>query len=209
MSQTTTIGARRPHHGVNAAGGVLYAALVVALSLLSGYGWLYVLRGLGAFEVGPRIGDALPLLQLAGADGQALLRVVVAWLVAGGVAGMALMAMSRLRRAALVGPLSLVALLVASQAAYAVARNLRFSGVVFSRRPGLGPILEAAVFTAGCVLVPRASRSGDRASPRRTAGGVGLNDLRQSGLGGGERRNATQHDGNRDHMEDERPRSRA
>ena len=57
--------------------------LGVLVGLLAGYGWLYVLRGLGWLGAGPAVGDALPLLQLAGFDGQPLLRVVVAWLLAG------------------------------------------------------------------------------------------------------------------------------
>ena len=41
-------------------------------------------------------------------------------------------------------------LLVASQAAYALARNLRFSDVLLLRATGPGPGLEAVSFAAGC-----------------------------------------------------------
>ena len=68
-------------------GGGVGGVLGVLVGLLAGFGWLYVLRGLDWLGVGPRIADALPLLQLAGFDGQPLLRVVVAWVLAGALAG--------------------------------------------------------------------------------------------------------------------------
>jgi hypothetical protein len=129
------------------------AALALVLGLLVGIGWLYVMRGLGWFGIGPRVRDALPLLQLPGFDAQPLVRVAVAWLGAGALTGFALRWIPRPRRAAVAGAAGLVLLLLASQAAYALTRNLRFSDVVWSRSPGLGPVLEAVLFAAGCALV--------------------------------------------------------
>jgi hypothetical protein len=157
------------------AGGAVGAVILVLVSLLAGYGWLYLLRGLGWLTGGRMIGDALPLLQLAGFDRQPLARVIVAWLLAGLIAGAGLIRMAPLQRVALAGPVALIALLLASQVAYALTRNLRLSDVIFGRRPGLGPVLEAAVFGVGCALYGVLSGGG------RGQVGVGLRTLR--GLG--------------------------
>ena len=146
-----TIGGTRRAAGIAARGTGAAAALV--LGLLVGIGWLYVLRGLGWLGIGPRVRDALPLLQLPGFDVQPLARVAVAWLGAGALAGLALRWMPVPRRVAIAGLTAVVALLVASQASYALTRNLRFTDVLWNRRPGLGPLLEALLFAAGCALV--------------------------------------------------------
>lgn len=166
--------------------------------LLAGTGWLYVLRGRHWLNVGPPVGDSLPLLQLARSDGQPLLRVLVAWALAGALTGMALtgMALSEarpLRRLAPALGVGLVVLLLTAQASYALTRNMSFSGTVLSHAPGPGPVLEAVAFALGCWL-PRRPEDGKRpragwrslASP---IGGVG-----DGGLGGGERRDAGQHE---------------
>lgn len=126
--------------------------VIVVVTLLSGFGWLYALRGLGWPSGGPAIRDALPLLQLAGRDTQPFLRVALAWLAAGFTAGVMLSRLPRMRRAALAAALALVLLLLASQAASALTRNERLSHVLLSRGPGIGPWLEAALFAAGCAL---------------------------------------------------------
>jgi hypothetical protein len=48
-----------------------------------------------------------------------------------------------------------ILLLIASQAADALARNLRFRDVLVTREPGLGPWLEALAFAIGCALPRR------------------------------------------------------
>ena len=153
-------GARR-----TASGGARAAltAVVLLLGLLAGLGWLYVLRGLGWLAAGPPVRDALPLLQLAGFDRQPLARVCVAWLLAGLVTALALRWISRPRRAALAATAGILLLLVASQASFALTRNLKFSEVVWSRRPGFGPVLEALLFATGCALLScRAGRERGR-----------------------------------------------
>jgi len=150
------------------AGARSAAVLIgVIVALIAGIGWLYVLRGLHLFAVGPPVPDALPLLQLARTDLQPLLRVVLAWLPAGAVAGLALARIGRPQRAVIGALTALVLLLLASQASDALARNLRFSQVLWSRSPGPGPWLEALLFAVGCAL-PRTIGT------RQTASGTGL-----------------------------------
>jgi hypothetical protein len=170
-------------------------ALAVILGLLAGFGWLYLLRGAGWLAAGPSVGDSLPLLQLAGFDGQPLLRLVVAWLLAGGLTGVALSDLRRPPRVALSGILGLLLLLIACQVAYALARNLRLTDILFTRPPGPGPWLEALCFAVACLL-PRRSvfRGRGPASGnlfgRRVAPG-------NFGLSGGKIRHAAQHDRDR------------
>lgn len=186
-------GARRP---LALAGRAVAALLIVVAGLLAGTGWLYVFRGLHWLQVGPRIADSLPLLQLASADGQPLLRVVVAWALAGALAGVALQDLPPTRRAAPALVMGLLVLLLASQASYALARNLGFSDVVFSRHPGFGPVLEALVFTLGCAL-PRPLSCGDRRSARRRSLVSLVSGLHDLGLGGGQHGHGGEDDADR------------
>ncbi len=177
-------------------GGAGAGLLVVLVSLLAGYGWLYGLRQTGSLRVGPPVADSLPLLQLAGFDRQPLARVVVAWLLAGLIAGVALIRVRPLQRASIVGVLGLVLLLISSQAADALARNLRFSHVLISRRPGFGPLVEAVMLAVGCAL-PRPVFGSERAARRRSPR---LGVARDSGLRPGQYRHAAEHDRDRDHV---------
>lgn len=162
------------------------AGLVVVVALVAAVGWLYVLRGTRSFVAGPNVNDSLPLLQLAGFDAQPLLRVAVAFLPAGIVAGVALRRFGRISRAMIAAVLGAALLLFASQVSFALARNLRLGDVVWSRGPGLGPGLEAALFGIGCLLPAQLRGAGAQASgrhrvrdlPRFVIAGVG--DLRLS-----------------------------
>ncbi len=171
----------RLRRGARAAAVAVGAFLVLLAGLFAGLGWVYVLRGMGWFAAGPSIGDSLPLLQLASFDAQPLARVVMAWLLAGVLVGLALSRLSRRRRAliALVGALLLLAL--DSQASYALTRNLNFEAILFSRAPGLGPLVEAVAFALGATL-------------RRQARGGSLGER---GLRGGEHGDAAKHQGDR------------
>jgi hypothetical protein len=179
-------------------GGAAVAALVIlVVGLLAGTGWLYVLRGLHWLDVGPRIGDALPLLQLASFDGQPLLRVLCAWVLAGALIGVALSQVAPNRRVAPAFVIALVVLLLTAQASYALARNLSFSSAVFSHAPGLGPVLEAAAFAVGCWL-PRPIDRGQRARAGRRSFASVLTGFADRDLGGGERGHSGQHDRDRE-----------
>ena len=161
------------------------------LAAVCGFGWLYFLRGAGWFAAGPKVGDALPLLQLAGFDLQPLARVLVAWLAAGVIAGLLTWRLAPGRRAIAVALLGAVLLFVASQAAYALARNLRFTDVLFGHLPGSGGFVEAAVLAAGSYLP-----GGIVGRRQGTAAGRGwpVGRLRDRGLRRGEHRNAPEDD---------------
>ncbi len=147
--------------------GTILAGAALILAVLTMLGVLYALRQLRLLTVGPRVGDALPLLQLAGFDGQPFARVLVATLLVGLVLGGALIRLDRQRRVALVGVFVLLLLLTGSDASYALARNLRFGGVLLHRAPGLGAWLEAVLLTAACAIPGPMSRLPLRALARR------------------------------------------
>jgi hypothetical protein len=182
---------RRVPTAVNVAASTIAFTVAVVAGSLAGEGWLYVLRGAGWLHSGPSVADSLPLLALAGADGQPLFRVAIAWVLAGALTGVALLRLPPPHRAALAGALCLVLLLFASQASYALVRNLALSSVITSRAPGAGPWLEALGFAVGCALPGRAIagmqwvRRVQR--PRTLALGGEL------GVRGGEDRDAAEH----------------
>lgn len=181
--------------------------LATALTLVCGYGWLYLLRGLHWLGGRPGVGDALPLLQLAGFDVQPLARVLAAWLVAGLPAGLLLRGVRPAPRAAAVGLIGLLLLLAGSQAAYALARNLRFAHVLFGHLPGAGGFVEAAALAAGSYLpggvIGRLQR------PARAARHGRLGALRHRGLGLGEHGDASEDHRDRDDVENHHERLRA
>lgn len=174
--------------------------LAVIVAQLAGYGWLYVLRGLHWLAGPPGVADALPLLQLAGFDVQPLSRVLVAWLLAGLLAGIILVALPPRSRAVSVGLLGLLSLLLASQVAYALARNLRFDHVLFGHLPGIGSLIEAAALAVGSYLP--GGVVGRRQRATAAVGGGRLRALRHLGLGPGEDRHAAEHDRDRDDVAD-------
>jgi hypothetical protein len=65
-------------------------AAAVVITPLAGFGWLYALHRGGVLGAGPAVHEALPLQRLAGGAAQAATRLLLAWLPAGVVAGMAL-----------------------------------------------------------------------------------------------------------------------
>jgi enterochelin esterase-like enzyme len=144
------------------AGAAAGAFVLVLLSLCAGLGLLYTLRGLGWFSQGPRISDSLPLLQLAGFDAQPLARVALAWLLVGAAVGVVLIDMAPSRRALAAAVLGIVLLVIASDASFALARNLRFDHVLWSRPPSLGAVVGGLLFALGAAL-PR--RVGEARAP--------------------------------------------
>jgi enterochelin esterase-like enzyme len=128
------------------------AAVLLVVSVLAGVGLLYAFRGLGWLTVGPQVPDSLPLLALAHHDAQPLARMAFAWVATGAAFG-ALTAWIAPRRRALVALLpALILLLLASDASFALAENLRFTGVLWSRIPPSGLWLESLLFAAGAAI---------------------------------------------------------
>ena len=84
--------------GLRNAARVAGTVAILVVALAAGLGWLYVLRSANLFAAGPNVNDSLPLLQLAGFDGQPLLRMVVAFLPVGIAAGLALGRLGRIPR---------------------------------------------------------------------------------------------------------------
>jgi hypothetical protein len=135
-----------------ATGRIVGFGLVLVLCVLSGLGLLYVLRNASVLAVGPPVHDSLPLLPLAGFDSQPIALLVAAWLTAGMILGVVSIPIAPLRRAIATGVFGLALLLLASDASFALARNLRFEHVLWHRAPGLGPWVEALLLAAGSAL---------------------------------------------------------
>lgn len=139
-----------------------FDVVTVPVCVVGGVGWLYALREQRWFQTGPSLKDALPLLQLAQFDAQPLLRVVIAWGLAGLVAGALIARHDRPVRALGAGTAALALLLLAAQASDALTRNLRFWSVAFSHDPGSGVWVAASAFALAAALAPprRTTRDG-------------------------------------------------
>ena len=149
------------------AGGAVGVLVVLLTSCVSMLGWIYVLRQLNLFSIGLPVGDSLPLLQLAGFDGQSLARVLIAAALTGAVAGVALARTERRTRLMVVGTASLLILLLDSDISYALAHNLRLGQVLLARSPGFGPWLEAFVLTAASLIPVQVRAIRTAAAPPR------------------------------------------
>jgi hypothetical protein len=159
---------RGASHGLRRYGAGALAGLILVLAILSATGWLYLLRDLGILDAGPRVRGALPLQQLAGGDAQPLLRVVLAWLPAGVVAGMALARLTRLGAAGRAGVVAVMAglLLVgvgAAEDAAAISDPIpsHLSGQL--HRPGNW--VAVALLVTGSLLAGRTRSSRRRGAP--------------------------------------------
>jgi enterochelin esterase-like enzyme len=147
------------------------SSVAVLICAVSGVGLLYSLRQLHWLGMGPSVPDALPLLQLAGFSGQPLARMIGAWIPAGVVLGLVLIRFPAMRRALFILMLGAALLLFASDASYALTRNLRFGDVLLRRPPGLGPWVECLMLAAGSALTRTWTRSRHRAAaPGRISG---------------------------------------
>jgi hypothetical protein len=134
--------------GRRAVGGVT-AAVAVVMAIAAGVGWLYALRATRALDAGPSFTDALPLQRLAGQGAQPLLRLAVAWLPAGLVAGLALAALTGLRRAARTAAAAAIAFVVLF-AAGAGSDSVTASDPL---QPHVAPQLDRPALWAAVVLV--------------------------------------------------------
>jgi len=171
---------------LRSAGAGLIVVIVVIVAATANVGLLYQLRQLRWLALGPRVPDSLPLLQLAGFAGQPLVRVLVASLISGLVLAAVLVRVPIARRTPAIALIAAALLLIASDACYALAQDLRFSHVLVTRAPGLGPWVQFIALAVGSALpaaVGRAvlSRSRFRAVPRslrrRAGAGAGTTEV--------------------------------
>jgi hypothetical protein len=108
--------------------------------------------------VGPKVAGALPLQQLAGGAAQPLLRLVVAWVPAGVMAGLALRSgtkLSRGRRAALFALLAWLLLVMAGAASDAAAVSASVASHVPAQLTRAATWLAAALMASGVLLAGR------------------------------------------------------
>jgi hypothetical protein len=138
------------------------------LAILGGTGWLYLLRDVGVLNAGPRVRGALPLQQLAGGDAQPLLRVALAWLPAGVVAGLALARLTRLGaagRAAVVAVTAAVLLAAAGAAEDAAAISDPIPSHLSAQLGRPGNWAAVVLLVMGSLLAGRRRSSRRRGAP--------------------------------------------
>jgi enterochelin esterase-like enzyme len=177
---------RAATRALRAAGIGLIVTVVVVVVAAASVGLLYQLRQLGWLALGPRVPDALPLLQLAGFAGQPLARVLVASLISGIALGVVLVRVPVARRTPAIALIAAALLLLASDGSYALAQNLRFAHVLVIRAPGLGAWVQFIALAIGSALpaaLARAVLSSSRSAasrhsaPRRADAGVGTTEI--------------------------------
>jgi lysylphosphatidylglycerol synthetase-like protein (DUF2156 family) len=144
------------------------AALVVAAP--SALGLLYLLRRERAPVAGPLLRGSLPLQQLAGGDAQSLLRVALAFGLAGLAAGVVLALTTTARTLVLAlaaGATAFVLLALTGAASDAIANSYPVAGRLTPQLHHAGLWSETALLAAGTLLGARAARLLRR--PRRAA----------------------------------------
>jgi hypothetical protein len=136
------------------------AGLIALASLAAGIGALYLLRRVGLLAIGPPIRGALPLQQLAGGEAQPLLRMAIAWVPAGFVAGLALASLTGLRqwaRTASLAAMAALVLLLAGAAADAIAITDPLGPHLLPQLARVGTWTAVVLFALGSLLVERLS----------------------------------------------------
>ena len=140
------------------------AGLIALASLAAAIGVLYLLRGTGSLAIGPNIRGALPLQQLAGGEAQPLLRMAIAWVPAGLVAGLALASLTGLRRwarATSLAALAALGLLLAGAAADAIAISDPLGPHLIPQFARVGTWTAVVLFALGSLLVDALSGRSD------------------------------------------------
>lgn len=146
----------------------LLAAVIVVVSVAAGVGWLYLLRGTGALDAGPRLHEALPLERLAGHDTQPMLRLVAAWLPAGVCCGIALGAATRLGavgRALVAGAGGFIVIVLSAASSDAVTESQKVAPHLSIQPHRLATWVAATCLALGAFIAafPRPRRPSRRA----------------------------------------------
>lgn len=134
------------------------------VAVAAGTGWVYLMRELHVLTLGPRLGGALPLQQLAGGDAEPLIRMTVAWLPAGVAAGIALGALTRLpriARALVAGVVSLALLILASALSDSIAQNDGMREHISAALSRSAIWFALALLVAGVLIAPPWARRPD------------------------------------------------
>jgi hypothetical protein len=134
------------------------ACLMALAAVAAGIGVLYLLRSEGSPAIGPRIPGALPLQQLAGGEAQPLLRMVIAWVPAGLVAGLGFVRLTGLAsrvRAVYLAALAAIVLLLAGAAADAIAITDPLGPHLLPQLTRLGTWTAVALFASGSLIADR------------------------------------------------------
>ena len=132
------------------------------LALCGGIGWLYLLRHTTTLDAGPKLRGALPLEELAGEGAQPLLRMAVAWLPAGFVAGLAL-SLTVKRRWLIVLTTSLLAFVLifsTTAGSEAASHNLRFVAHLVPTLQHPGVWVAVGLIAIGALLAALVTRRG-------------------------------------------------
>lgn len=140
------------------------ASLIALTALAAGIGVLYLIRSESLLTIGPRIPGALPLQQLAGGEAQPLLRMTIAWVPAGVIAGLAFGLLTGLGpgiRAASIAALSAIVLLPAGAAADAIAITDPLGPHLLPQLTRMGTWIAVALFAAGSLLADRVRTPSD------------------------------------------------
>jgi hypothetical protein len=143
------------------AGAVVALGLVVVVSVAAGVGLLYLLRAGGVLGIGPQVSGALPLQRLAGSDSQPLVRMAVAWLATGAVAGLELRGAGlhdRALRGAVAAVVAYVFLVATGAVSDAVTVSGNFGDHLGPQFGRPGTLVATAFMAAGAILAGRQPR---------------------------------------------------
>ena len=136
---------------------VLTVCALLAL-IAAGVGWLYLLRDASALAVGPSVPEALPLQRLAHGDAQPLLRLVVAWLPAGLVAGWLLRPVSPVLRATIAFACVFAVLIVAGAALDGVTASETLMHHLGDQPSRAATWIAAGLVALGSLVIPSVPR---------------------------------------------------
>jgi hypothetical protein len=145
---------------------LLAALLLGVLAAGAGIGLLYLLRSAHIAGSGPNVAGALPLEQLAGADAQPLVRLALAWLAVGVVAGALLAAFTRTSRVLTLLLAAIVAqavLIVSAGVSDAVAYDLPLMSRLDPPLHDAGTWLAVAFLLIGAAVAEVFGRAATRA----------------------------------------------
>jgi hypothetical protein len=143
--------------------------LIATASVVAGVGLTYLLRQKGMLGFGPQVPGALPLQQLAGGESQPLARMAIAWLCAGGVAGLGLANLARsgiLIRTIALAIVVAALLLLSGAVSDAVAISDPIGPHLAPQLSRTGTWVAVALFLAGSLVASMALRRSGARAPR-------------------------------------------